>query len=762
MTVLNLEIVQLQKDQLNRLFPYHLLIDRPLMIAHCSSKLKQTCPYIAHQYLYDYFQFISPQTAIFDFDELVNHCGESFTIGNSSIHLTGHFEYLQTTDQLLFSGTREKFDYIVSSKSEEAILSGEERYRSIMENMNLGMVELDTESTIVFANDNLCKMSGYEMDELLGQKLYNVFSSGQNRYFIRQKLYLKEKGVSEVYEFVTKNKRGEARWWLVSGSPLHTISGEFKGSLIICLDITQQKSFEQELSKAKQQAEQSARAKDVFLANMSHEIRTPMNAILGMGKQMERTVMDGQQQFYLSAINSAAANLLVIINDVLDFSKIEAGKMSLENIGFEMEAIVNKALQLISHKAEGKGLQLSAVIDPDIAPVLIGDPHRINQVLINLLSNSVKFTEKGSLDIHCSVTEDDNTRQIIQIEVKDTGIGMSEDFQKYLFDKFMQEDDKDGKMYSGTGLGMSIVKELVELMNGTINVESKKNIGTTIHITIPFIKGTKTDLPRREEKKPNTNILFNKRILLVEDNEMNRIVATMILNQYNAIVDEAINGEEAIEAMRHNRYDLILMDMRMPVMDGLKATRLIRQNLSATVPIIALTANAVMGEQQKCREAGMDDFLAKPFEEEDLLHIITKWLGIKNVFSRLSDKNQDKQILEPLFNIDNLKSISRGNTDFITKMLSIFVKEVHLALQEIKTGESSNDIEKIRSTAHRIKPSLGNMSVHAIKNEIAQLEVFDLSGKSTDELPDLTNKVELVLNTVITQVNELIRSGEYV
>lgn len=651
-------------------------------------------------------------------------------------------------------------DITERKKIEEVIRSGEEKYRSIIENMNLGMVELDSESKIMFANENLCQMSGYAMDELIGKKLYNVFSAGESRHFIKQKMYLKKEGVSEVYEFVTNNKLGEPRWWLVSGSPLHTHTGEFKGSLLICLDITRQKILEQELRHAKQQAEQSASAKELFLANMSHEIRTPMNAILGMGKQLERTVMDGQQQFYLNAINSAASNLLVIINDILDFSKIEAGKMTLDNVGFELETVVNKALQVAGHKAEEKGLALSSNIDPNIAPVLIGDPYRINQVLINLLGNSVKFTEKGSVGIYCKVAEDNEHSQLIHVEVVDSGIGMSEEFQKSLFDKFLQEDDKNGKKYSGTGLGMSIVKELVELMNGTIHVNSKKNIGTVIGINIPFAKGNKNDLPRKEEKKASSNILFNKRILLVEDNEMNRMLATIVLNQYSAIVDEAINGEEAIAAMHTNEYDIILMDMRMPVMDGLEAAQIIRKELSSSIPIIALTANAVMGEKQKCLEVGMNDFLIKPFEEEELVQMLAKWLGIKNVFNiKIEDRKQHTQ--SQLFSIENLKNISRGNKEFITKMLNIFVKEISLALQEIRSGEQNNNIEKIRSTAHRIKPSLSNMAVDAIRDEILQLEVFDLSGKELILLPEIINKVEQVLTAIIEQVNNLIASGDY-
>lgn len=652
-------------------------------------------------------------------------------------------------------------DITERKKIEEVIRSGEEKYKSIIQNMNLGMVELDKDSTIVFTNDNLSMMTGYTKEELYGKKLYNVFSEGESRHFIKQKMYLKNKGVSEVYEFITKNKQGENRWWLVSGVPLFSGSGEFKGSLVICLDISQQKLLEQQLRDAKQQAEESSRAKEFFLANMSHEIRTPMNAILGMGRQLQKTNMDEKQQFYLDSINSAATNLLVIINDILDFSKIEAGKMTLENIGFEMNGILNKAMQVVNHKAEEKGLELSCAIDPNIAPVLMGDPYRINQVLINLLGNSVKFTEKGSVRIHCSLIENNYDNQKVQIEVVDTGIGMSDEFIKSLFDKFIQEDDRNGKKYAGTGLGMSIVKELVELMNGSISVESKKNIGTIIKLSLPFAKGTLEDLPQKTEKKTNSKILSNKKVLLVEDNEMNRVLATIVLSQFSAIVDEAVNGEQAVNAVRNNHYDIILMDMRMPVMDGVEATQIIRNEISKNIPIIALTANAVVGEKQKCLDAGMNDFLIKPFEEEELVHVMAKWLGIEHTYNEQRNKKEQEEMNAPLYNIQNLLNVSRGKKEFVGKMLNIFIKEASLSLESIRDAEKNGDIAKISSTAHKIKPSLNNLGIHSIQDEILKLEGLVRFPGDINYLPEIINRVELVLQEVISQINELILTEAY-
>jgi len=625
--------------------------------------------------------------------------------------------------------------------------------------MDLGLVELDPDSTILFANPNLCKMSGYSIDELVGKKLYNVFSSGESRHFIKQKMYLREDGISEVYEFVTHNKKGEPRWWLVSGTPLLHHNGKFKGSLAICLDITQQKILEQELRKAKQQAEQSAHAKEVFLANMSHEIRTPMNAILGMGKQLQKTKMDSQQQFYLEAINNASANLLVIINDILDFSKIEAGKLSLENIDFRLSDVISKSVQIVMHKAEEKGLALAINSDPSIAPVLIGDPYRINQVLINLLTNSIKFTEKGSVTINCTVVKNSPDEQLLCVEVLDTGIGMSEEFQKQLFHKFMQEEDKNEKQYGGTGLGMSIVKELVELMHGDIKVKSKKHEGTSVILHIPFKKGAELNLNDKEKTTINADVLHAKRILLVEDNEMNRIVATIILNQYGAVVEEAVNGKDAVDKLYKNTYDLVLMDMRMPVMDGIEATKIIRNWITKETPVIALTANAVTGEQDKCIQAGMNDFLAKPFEEDQLIQVTAKWLNLTH-HGNGSNKNEI-MVEEQLFSIEKLKEISRGNRDFIAKMLNVFTRETQNSLDQLTQAYSNNDIKKINATAHRLKASVADMSVKSISEEIVQLEFFDDTKDDPAQLQQLLNKTNQVLTKVLEGIHNMLQENNY-
>jgi two-component system, sensor histidine kinase len=440
-------------------------------------------------------------------------------------------EYIPIFDNKAFKGSLWKYNDITAEKNAEYTLKiREEKYRSIIDNMNLGLLEVDTEEKILFANQCFCDMCGYELDELLGKRAAEIFAKGENIELMERKNEERRRGTSDAYEIVVKDKRGRVRWWLVSGAPRFNDNGDLVGSIGIHLDITDQKQLEFELTVAREQAEQSTRSKEVFLANMSHEIRTPMNAILGMSNQLAKTTLTKRQQFFLDTINSASENLLVIINDILDLSKIEAGKLSLEQIAFEPREVIKRAIQVLIHKAEEKGLVLSnSYFDDKASHVLLGDPYRLNQVLLNVLNNAIKFTEKGKVDIRLTVVNEARLSQTIRIDVEDTGIGMDENFKNTLFEKFSQEEASVTRQFGGTGLGMSICKELIELMDGEILVESKKGLGTTISFVVNFPKGEVEDLPSKEAFVADESMLSGKKILVVDDNEINRLVATTIL-----------------------------------------------------------------------------------------------------------------------------------------------------------------------------------------------------------------------------------------
>lgn len=637
--------------------------------------------------------------------------------------------------------------------AEKALKKSEEKYRGIIANMNLGMLQADAKQNILYVNSTFCEMCGFDESDIIGANFVTMFVEQPNGDSYTKELRSKRSnGVSDAYEMKITTKTGEIKWWLVSGAPIFNNNGAFDGSLGIFLDITNQKLLENELRAAKANAENSAQAKEMFLANISHEIRTPMNAIMGIGRLLEKTPLGAQQKLYLSTIQNAAKNLLVIINDLLDFSKIEAGKLSLEYIGFDLSETIKNVVHVLAHKFEEKGLLVKYEIPKFIVPVLIGDPYRLNQVLINLVNNALKFTEKGSVTIRCLITKDSITSQHLTFQIEDTGIGMSESFLESLFDKFSQEDKTVTRKFGGTGLGMSISKELIELMGGTITATSQKGVGTIITFSLQFSKGTVNDLPKIDNKTFDSSILNGKKILLVEDNEMNRLLATTILEQYGAQVAEAENGAVAIKALSDgDNIDLILMDIQMPVMGGIETTSYIRENLDKQPPIIAITANAFKGEEEKCLRIGMNDFISKPFEEQKLIQVVAKWLGLYVAEQAVSIAEESPVAL---YDLKNLYSISRGDEVFVNKMIGLFVSSIPAALQQIQQAFESNDRETIAAVAHRIKPSIQNMCITSLKNDMQDLEKSRNEDFQFDKGLKTFERIKSVLTAIIEQLKQ--------
>ena len=639
--------------------------------------------------------------------------------------------------------------------AEEAVRRKEEKYRNIITNINLGLLEVDNDEKIQYANQRFCEMSGYHITELIGNKASDLFVRNESKELIESKNELRKKNISDVYEVSVSNKNGEHRWWMISGAPNYNDKGELVGSIGIHLDITDQKKLELELIEAKNIAEASERAKEIFLANMSHEIRTPMNAIIGMSNQLAKTNLNNNQELYLETIQSAANNLLIIINDILDLSKIEAGKLSIENIGFEPGEIVDEVMKVMMYKAEEKGISFTnSFFDNRIAKVLIGDPYRLNQILLNLVSNSIKFTDKGGVDIMCEVIEDTVNSQKVKITVKDSGSGMDESFVKQIFEKFTQEYKKGRRKFGGTGLGMSISKELVELMGGEIEVESSKGFGTTISFSLELKKGDLSDLEESNVVELTKDFLKGKKIVVADDNDHNRLVASIILQNYGAETVEATNGQEALEAAENNRADLILMDIQMPVLDGYEATKILREK-GDKIPVIAVTANAIKGENDKCIEAGMNDYISKPFNEEDFLNMVGKWLP--NINSGDMAEEQPVTIheySEPLYDLSALKALSRGNDSFIRKMVNLFCEQTPSLVGGMIAAYTAGDLTKMGALAHKVKPTFDNLNIILLKQDIRTIENAGKENNSLPELKELLEKTESIVSQVVKKMRQ--------
>ncbi|MBC6108990.1 PAS domain S-box protein [Pedobacter fastidiosus] len=631
---------------------------------------------------------------------------------------------------------------------EESLRVNEEKYRSILANMKLGMVEVDNDGYITYANNSFCHMCGFTIPELIGKSAGDMFLSPEKGYLEQDNLKKRQDGIADAYEVETKNKNGEKKWWLVSGAPRYNDKSELVGSIGIHLDITDQKLQEIELIAARNEAEDLAATKETFLANMSHEMRTPMNAIMSMTNQLAKTDLGTEQEFYLETIQKASKSLLVIINDVLDLSKIDAGKLSLENIGFNLVDVLQNSMQVITHKGEQKGLDLNNYyFDSKIAPVLIGDPYRINQVLLNLMTNAVKFTEKGSVDLSCKVVTDKLNSQVIEVSVKDTGIGMEKSFVTHLFDKFSQEYESVSRKYGGTGLGMSICKNLIKQMGGEIFVESVKNVGSTISFVLELPKGVAEDMPEKVVTEFSEEFLLGRKILITDDNDLNRLVASILLLDFGATVMVAENGLMALDMIANDQFDVVLMDIQMPIMNGYETTRRLRE-MGNHIPIIALTASAIKGEREKCIAAGMNDYITKPIDEETFLKTIDKWIN-KDEDAQLED---GPKMEEPLYNLSSLRVISKGREDFVKKMVDMFCEQMPPMVNELKEAYESHNLEHMGSVAHKLKSSIDHLNMTTIQRVIRDIEGFGNERINDPSLEDAIKNVGETVNAVISML----------
>jgi PAS domain S-box-containing protein len=517
---------------------------------------------------------------------------------------------------------------------QQRIEQSEKKYKDVIENSLAIITTHDLQGRFLDANPMIGKVYGYTDVEFIGHPLTDFMLDEDKPLF--NEIYLNKIKISKeaTGTFRVLHKDGHIVYTLYNNY-LKEDPGKEPYVIGFAVDISKRILAEKELKKEKIVSEELAKSKHNFLANMSHEIRTPMNAIMGMSRQLLKTSLSEEQSSYLNNITNASENLLVIINDVLDLAKLEAGKLSFEKIGFEPRLVLENVMKVMMHKAEEKGLMLTnSICDMRLSSVLIGDPFRINQILLNLISNAIKFTEIGSVDISCNVLSDNDSYQELEMKIKDSGIGMDASFLANFFQKFSQEDESTARKFGGTGLGMNITKTLVEGMGGQISVESEKGKGTTIYVKFNLGKGTELDLPKKSNTFQSISNLKDKKILVVDDNIMNRMVATFILKEYGALYSEAGDGAEAIEHLKNNACDLVLLDIQMPVLNGYEAIKVIRDELKLNIPIVALTANVIKGEKEKCIEEGMDDYLSKPFEEEQFVQMVSYWLGKLDDVSR--------------------------------------------------------------------------------------------------------------------------------
>lgn len=494
----------------------------------------------------------------------------------------------------------------------------------------------DAAGNITLVNDGFCRISGYTREELLG-KNHRIINSGEHAAEFWQAMWACiANGIPWRGQVCNRAKSGELYWVDTFIAPFVGDDGRIDKYISIRIDITDHKQFEQALIVASEEARSATLAKTQFLANMSHEIRTPLNAIHGMSYLMQKTEMTARQSDYLSKIQLSGQHLLGIIDDILDMSKVEAGMLSIEEAEFRIETVLDNMVNLISGNANKKGLLLTVELDDDVPHVLRGDPLRLSQILTNFGNNAVKFTERGEIKLIVRVQERSATDVLLYFAISDTGIGLTEEQISRLFQNFQQADASTSRKYGGSGLGLVISKNLAELMHGEVGVLSTPGEGSTFwftarlliaHSPVPALPDSGQQTAQVQADIEIQKSLYGARILLAEDNFINQQVASEMLSYGGYQVAVADDGQMALDMLEAGEYDLVLMDMQMPVMDGLQATLRIRsQPRFAKLPIIAMTANARQEDQERCLASGMNDFVAKPIQHEKLLSTVLKWV----------------------------------------------------------------------------------------------------------------------------------------
>lgn len=538
---------------------------------------------------------------------------------------TSGFSYLKSRNNI-FS---ELYTTIESSYSkEEEILKSQKKFKEMFDNHSAVMLLIDPETLdIIDANISAEKYYGYKYEELKKMKMSRINNLAEDVLLKRISGVVR----NETNYFVFKHKlsNDELRDVEVYSSPVHIDDSVLVFSIIH--DITKRKKIEVDLMTAKEYAENAGKAKSNFLSNMSHEIRTPLNAIIGLTDILLQEKHEDKNLENIKAIKFSADNLLSIVNDILDFSKIESGKINFEVIDFDIRWTINELKKTFQFKAEEKGISFITRISDDVPNVLKGDPTKLNQILMNLTGNALKFTYQGNISIAVSLIDETESEFLISIKVSDTGIGIPQQKLASVFESYTQVYSDTSRKFGGTGLGLAITKKIIEMQNGTISVESAESEGTTFSITIPFLKSEKTKIDKPQSDYTFTDKLEGVKLLFVEDNELNIFYAQQLFANWKIDADIARNGLEAMSLLRLREYEIIITDLQMPKMSGFELAESIRNQdklmINKSIPILALTADISAETRERVLQSGINDILIKPFNQKEIFEKIEKYSG---------------------------------------------------------------------------------------------------------------------------------------
>lgn len=633
-------------------------------------------------------------------------------------------------------------DITEKKQSTMAILESEEKFRNIFESFQDIYYRTDINGYITLISPSVYELLGCTPDEMIGNRIEHYYENPK----------IQERLLRELYRY-GKVKNFEVSIKVKNRTPIQTISnirllknadGQPIGIEGVARDITFLKKASEDLMAAKEVAEKSLKVKEQFLANMSHEIRTPMNGIIGMIDLLSDTVLEEEQVDYVNTIKKSSETLLTILNDILDLSKLDAGKMQLKPQPISLKWTIEKLFALFGHMAHSKGLKLDCIVSEQIPNSILGDETRLLQILSNLTSNSIKFTEKGGVTVTLDVEKQYGETLLIKAKIIDTGIGISPENINLLFNSFSQVDGSNTKSYGGTGLGLAISKQLCRLMHGDIGVDSATGKGSIFWFTFEANLTENVPINGRETSiQLSKSIVFEGRkphVLLVDDNLVNRKVAGEILKRINVTVDFGENGIQAVEKVTNNDYDLVFMDIQMPIMDGITAVSEIRKLEKKLPPIVAMTAFSMREDKEKFLSSGMDDYLPKPVKAEALVDIFRKWIKTNDIQNEnLSEEAHLQASLGQLKIIDPViveQLASYGGREMVESIYEDFITETNILFAEINEAQISNNYETIRSATHTIKGSAGTLGINIVADAAKKIEqnlkINIIDGMETD------------------------------
>jgi PAS domain S-box-containing protein len=627
-------------------------------------------------------------------------------------------------------------------------------YRILANNIpDINLYLFDDNLRFILAEGSEMKNNGFERHHFEGKRL-NEISCDKTKKIWKPLLLaaLQGKKISTEYKY-------NNYYYLIWVLPLINENNEIYSGIAITQNITDEKLTEQKLKKSKEEAEKANRAKSEFLARVSHEIRTPLNAILGFAEQLKQTELDKKQSEYVNIIDKSSEHLLSLINDILILSKIEARQLNFDITPFKIEYTAKYVHDALMVKAEEKNLRFTFDIDKKLDKVLLGDSFRLRQILINMLSNAIKFTHSGYVELRCFIKEETNDEVKVRFDIIDTGIGINSENLENIFKQFKQADSSITKKYGGTGLGLTICKNLIELQNGSLSVTSQKNIGTTFTFILPYKKGRDIDILPEDLGAVDPDKLKNKKVLFVDDDSVNRLLGKTILEKFNCSLEIANGGKEAIEKLNIDQYDIVLLDIHMPEISGIDVADYLRFKKNNTeTKIVAVTAAVMKDDIERYYKAGINDFIVKPFKE---IHLFNKMCELLNINTpQLSITKEEiilkEEISPKAYSLDEVNAMFENNKSSVNELLREFINNSEETIIQMNNSLAKQDWMQIGEAAHKLLPSYRHLKVYSIIQILTKLKEDILEKQDFDSIPHLVKRCTNEIKTLVKQLKEKI------